>query len=216
MLRALILRGVGETGYAPLIQEARTRFVNHRENKQSLVADLQETVYSLVASNSLPEDYETLRNLSQNAELAEERNRALRALGNVRTAELIKQTLEMTLSGAVRDQDLFQPLINLRWTVAGREMAWKFFQDNIHEFEKRLGSGQFLMARIVSLVTAHFVTQEKSHEILKFFDAFPVPVAARTIKQSVESININANILNRNRQEVAEWLNKVCPKNEKH
>lgn len=62
-------------------------------------------------------------------------------------------------------------------------MNWEFFQTKFEDYHKRLGQTMMLMDRLVEYTLANFASDEKVHEIEKFFGAHPVPSAERTIKQ---------------------------------
>jgi len=71
---------------------------------QSLPADLRFAVYSIVVAHGGAEGFEAVFNVFKNAEMAEERVRALRGLGYTKDNALIDRLLGMTLDDTVRAQ----------------------------------------------------------------------------------------------------------------
>jgi len=87
-----------------------------------------------------------------------------------------------------------------------RDLAWKFMKENWSQFQDKLGKTGMLMDRIIKFGTEAFSSIEMAHDIENFFKTNPVPVAERTIKQSIEAIQTKAKWLERNRESVAKWL----------
>ncbi len=99
-------------------------------------------------------EWEAVLHIFRTADMAEEKVRALRALGHSKHAEWIRKTLELSLTDEVRAQDMFYATGNAAASALGRELSWKFLQENWKDFERRLGESQFLLGRIVSTRTA--------------------------------------------------------------
>ena len=59
--------------------------------------------------------------------------------------------------------------------------------------------------RLVS-ITGAFTTLDRAREVEEFFNTHPAPSAERTIQQSLERIRLNNRWLERNRQDIGEWL----------
>jgi len=178
------------------------------QNKTNLVADLRGFVYKTVVANGNETDWNNCFEIFQKAEVHEEKIRALRSLGCASSPELIKKTLELMLTEVIRSQDVFYVIVSTSSAPVGREITWKFLQDNWEAFEKRLGDGQFLLSRCISYATKDFNTLEKANEVKEFFEKHPVPSAERTIKQSLESISTNHKILQSNKSNVAKFLSQ--------
>jgi puromycin-sensitive aminopeptidase len=63
--------------------------------------------------------------------------------------------------------------------------------------------------RLIESVASYFTTAEKEREVAEFFQAHPVPSAARTVQQCLERIRINTRWLAQNRESLATWLKTV-------
>ena len=55
-------------------------------------------------------------------------------------------------------------------------------------------------------VTENFATQQDYDDVKKFFEVNPVPVAARSIQQGLESIQVNAAWLSRDKPNLSKFL----------
>jgi len=103
---------------------------------------------------------------------------------------------------------LFYVIASTASYVLGRDMTWKWLQDNWSELEKRYGEAGGHIPRIIGYTVNGFTTEERANEVETFFANHPVAIAERTIKQSLETIRSTAKWLNRDRVGVAQWLNR--------
>jgi len=87
----------------------------------------------------------------------------------------------------------------------GRNLAWQFLKDNWAELDRRYGEGGFALMRLVS-ITSGFTTLEMREDVEKFFTDHPARGAERTIRQSLERIQLNHAWLERNRKELSDWF----------
>jgi len=206
MLRPMVIGNLGSYGDTEVATEACQRFDTASGQDDGLPPDLRSAVYGLVVENRGSEGYAQVLKLFRSADLHEEKTRCLRALGFGRDPDLLRQTLELSLSPEVRSQDTPLVVAGVAMNRFGRELAWQFVQDQWAEFDRRYGRGGFLIARIIALTTENFTTLEKAAEVEAFFESHPAPAAARTIRQSTERIRSNALWLERDREAIHEWL----------
>jgi len=206
MLRSVVLTKAGSAGHEGIIAEAKKRFSAYLLDTKSLSADLRFVVYKLLIENGGVEEYESILKIYRDSELHEEKLRALRALGFTPHADLIERTLKLALSSEVRSQDVFYVISSTASSVSGRQATWNYLRANWAEFEKLFGEGGFLLPRIISMTVSDFTSDEKADEVEAFFKEHPLESAARTIKQSLETIRAQAKWLNRDKEGVAKWL----------
>ena len=131
--------------------------------------------------------------------------RLLMGLTRFSDLELLRETLERSLSSEVRSQDTIFVVTGVGSNLKGRDLAWDFIKSNWPEFDRRYGSGGFGLMRLVS-VCGNFTSQEKLADVESFFITNPAPAAERTIRQSLERIRLNIRWLERNGEEVGAWL----------
>ncbi len=65
--------------------------------------------------------------------------------------------------------------------------------------------GGFILSRIVKM-SANFASEAKAAEVEAFHAAHPVAGTERTVKQTLESIRLNAQWLQRDEKNLLEWL----------
>lgn len=61
----------------------------------------------------------------------------------------------------------------------------------------------------IQVSTSGFVTEERASEIEKFFAENPWPMADRIVKQNCEAICLNAKWLERDKEDVKQWLSSL-------
>jgi puromycin-sensitive aminopeptidase len=205
LLRSVVLGHIGTLEDGDTLQEAQNRFLRFLEEPSSLPPELKGVVYSLAARSGNNATFDSLRRLSEEADLQEEKMRLLLAMARFQDKEILKKTLDLSLSSEVRSQDTVILVSSVAGNTYGRDLAWEYIKDNWAEFDKRYGAGGFAMMRLVS-ITGGFSTPEARREVEEFFQRNPVPSATRTIQQSLERIDLNVHWLDRNRDDLARWF----------
>lgn len=89
-------------------------------------------------------------------------------------------------------------------TREGRELAWKFFIDNLSLFNDRYKG--YLLTRLVKFVTENFASEDSAKEVEDFFKASDITGTERTVQQAVETIRLNAAWLQRDTDAIRNYL----------
>lgn len=193
MLRGELLTALAEFGHDLTQKEAIVRFhafVNDR-NTPLLPPDIRKAAYVAVmqtVSSSNRSDYESLLRVYRETDLSQEKGRILSSLASCPDPEIILEVLNFLLSPEVRSQDA---IFGLAICKEGREVAWKWLKENWEHISKTWGSG-FLITRFISAIVSPFSSEEKAKEVEEFFATRSKPSIARTLKQSIERVLINA------------------------
>lgn len=109
------------------------------------------------------------------------------------------------MSSDVRSQDTVYVIAGVTGSLAGRELAWRFVEDNWDELYTRYAGG-LLFSRLIKMTTDSFATEKSLKEIKDFFYKHSVPNAQRTVQQSLENIRLNITWLSRDADRVRAWL----------
>ena len=205
MLRPLIIGAVGRNGHEDVKKEALARMYSS-EGWQSVPADLRFAVFSIVVAHGGVKGFDSVLKVFKEADMAEERVRALRGLGYAREPELIDRLLQMTLDDSIRAQDVFYVYGTLAGNRYAMDRAWEFIKTNWEAICKMFSSGQFLLGRILKSATSAFTSEAKAAEVEAFFKDKDTPGAERSISQALETIRLNAQWLERDRAVVKAWL----------
>ncbi|WVZ18823.1 hypothetical protein V8G54_006145 [Vigna mungo] len=194
MLRGEILTALAVLGHDLTLEEGSKRFQAFLEDRNTplLPPDTRKAAYVAVmqgASKSNPSGYESLLKVYRETDLSQEKTRILGSLSSSRDPSLILEALNFMLSSEVRSQDA---VFGLAVNREGRDVAWAWLKENWEHLVKTYGTG-FLITRFVSAVVSPFASFEKVKEVEEFFASHAMPSIARTLRQSLERVNINAN-----------------------
>ena len=202
LLRSTVLSQAGVYGDPKVIGQAQDLFARYQEDPANVRPDLRGVVFSLVAQEGDQEVYDRIWDLERAAELHEEKIRLLMSLSRFQQEDLLRETLDRSLSDDVRLQDTIFVVAGVAANNRGRDLAWEFLKEQWDEFDRRYGGGGFGLMRLVA-ITNSFTTNERRDDVAAFFEAHPTPAAERTIRQALERIALNVAWLDRNREELA-------------
>ncbi|XP_063815723.1 puromycin-sensitive aminopeptidase [Pseudophryne corroboree] len=206
LLRGLVLGKLGKAGHKPTLEEARRRFKDHVEGRNTLSADLRSPVYVTVLKHGDSTTLDTMLKLHKLADMQEEKNRIERVLGAIPSQDLIQKVLSFSLSEDVRPQDTVSVIGGVAGaSKQGRKSAWNFVKENWEELYNRYQGG-FLISRLIKLSVDGFASEKMAAEIKAFFDAHPAPSAERTVQQCCENILLNAAWLKRDADAMHQYL----------
>jgi len=205
LLRAIVLGQMGNYEDPETLREARARFDRYLDDPSAVHPDLRGVVFGLTAQRGGRDVYDSFWDLEKQADLHEEKIRLLGALTRFQDQALLRETLERSLSGEVRNQDTPLIVVSTAGNRYGRDIAWQFLTDNWKEFDRRYGQGGFAIMRLVS-IAGSFTTLERAEEVEEFFQVNPAPSAQRTVQQALERIRLNAKWLELNRDKLGEWF----------
>ena len=205
LLRSTVLSQLGAYEDEASLREATARFARYVDDPASVDPNIRLAVFSLAASAGDHSTYDTIWGLYRDATLEEEKVRLLRAMAAFRQDDLLERTLERSLSDEVRAHDTIALVATVAGNRRGRQAAWEFVKANWTEFDRRYGEGGFGLMQLVA-VPSGFTTGEGREDAERFFTEHPVPSADRTVRQTLERIEINIAWLERNRADLERWF----------
>lgn len=205
MLRSLLLETVGRSGDADVISECHHKFKKHVEGGEAIPADIRSAVYRTVATHGDEDTIEQLLTLYRNSTHQEEKMRVGTSLGLNENSQMISKILSFSLSEEVRSQDTISIMASCTSSLLGRQLTWKFTKDNWDTLFDRYSSGFSLSALIK--ITTKFVSKTEAEDIENFLvKEKKVTAGERTIKQSLENIELNRAWLERDGDAISGWL----------
>ncbi|XP_055870473.1 puromycin-sensitive aminopeptidase-like [Biomphalaria glabrata] len=206
LIREQILTVLGSSGDPNVVQEASRRFSDYCSKQATLSADIKTPVFVTVLSNGDKEVYDELLEIYDNEDMLEEKNRISRILGLTPNESLIQQTLNFALSDKVRNQDTVATLAGATWTLQGRQLVWKFVQENWQELYRRYSTST-MMSRLIKVITDGVCCAETAKQMENFFKAHQVKNAQRAIQQGLEQIATNVAFIHRQGAALMSFLN---------
>ncbi|MDA0770603.1 MAG: hypothetical protein BZY79_05690 [SAR202 cluster bacterium Casp-Chloro-G4] len=205
LLRSTVLSHLGGADDEDTLREAAARFKAYVENPANVSPDIRGIVFGLAAQKGDRSTYDTMWELRAKASMQEEQVRFLYGLTSFEQPELLQETLNRALGDEIRAHEAVSVLGLVAGNRSGRDLAWQFLKDNWAELDRRYGEGGFALMRLVG-ITSGFTTMEMREDVERFFTDHPAPGAERTIRQSLERIQLNSAWLQRNRHDLSNWF----------
>ena len=150
--------------------------------------------------------YDIILDTYRTSNTADERNTALRTLGQAKDPELIKRTLSLPFGGEVKEQDIYLPVGGLRQHPEGVEALFSWMTENWDELARRLPAGLSMLGTMVSICTGSFTTNEGKQRVEEFFKQRSTKGFDQGLAQSLDSITAKIAWVERDREDVKTWL----------
>jgi puromycin-sensitive aminopeptidase len=156
-----------------------------------------------VASVGSDDDYEDYLRRFRSAPTPQLKYRFMYALAEFPTADQIRRTIDLALSGDVKTQDA--PFLLNRCIAHRRHgaMAWEQVRRLWPQLLERFPDNTII--RMVSSITT-LTTPELVADVQSFFSEHPIPQAAKTLEQLLERQRVNANLRAREAEALAAAL----------
>lgn len=187
-LRGMIISASGALGNDTDVQEkAKEYFAKYKKDKTQVDPNVAQALVGVLAFAGNDAMYEEFISQYKNAKTPQEEQRFLFALAGFQCEDLLKKTLDSSISGEVRTQNapyLIQAVMN---NPKARKLSWEFFQTNFDKFLKLFPANT--IPRMSEGVT-NLVDAKLEEEVVKFFAAHKVPHGGKTIDQHLEKLKV--------------------------
>jgi aminopeptidase N len=202
-LRGILVQFLGSD---PAVQKrAREQVERYFEQPSSLPPTLVSPMLQVAAAGGDAKLYDQyVARMKASASTPEQYYRYFNALATFKAPELRDRTLTFALSDDARSQDAGLLVAQLLGTPSSQDAAWAFVKANWPALTAKLGMFQGI-PEIVGAFGA-FCSTEKSNDIKAFFQAHPVPEAARSLQQAYERIAICVAVDARQSPPFSAWL----------
>ena len=151
-------------------------------------------------------DFETLKKLHAESNMAAEKNILERAIGHAKDESSIEQALTFALSDQVRNCDqlyiLSEVAVNSDEGLLG---VWSLIKDRL-EFLKENFGGQFQLSGFFKTVLSQFSQQSLIDEAKTYFRENPVENSTMAINQGLESAQLNVQWYSRDGDQIKQKL----------
>ncbi len=205
LLRALILAHAAKFDHKPTITKAQKLFWQYVKQKQYIAPDLKTVIYNTTATYGGQKEYAALKKLYRQATFQEEKNRLARALTCFTNKNLVDKTLRFCISSQVRSGDSPGLLAYAFRKEANQQYVWSFIQKNWKLFLHRYGQGGSMLKYLIA-PAGTFHSEKKRQLVKKFFKNHEAPGANRMVTQVLESIEGNTLWLQRDKEEIKNFL----------
>jgi len=188
-LRGDLLRALGILGNDPAVQaEARERWGRYRADRSAVDPNVAPALVAVLAHAGGEAEYAEFLERFKTAPTPQEEQRYLYALAGFRQPELLRGTLERTLSGEVRVQDGPFLIRALLTSVYARELAWGFVKERWETLAQRFPPKSGLR-RMCEGITA-LATPELEADVQAFFGSRGITLGGKTLEQYLEQLRV--------------------------
>jgi aminopeptidase N len=192
LLRASLIRALGELGDADIVAEARRRFAAFLKDPASLPPALLDPVSHVVGISANRESYDALLSLARRSTATNERVRYYNAAASAREPSLARETLAITLT-----QELPGTMVNgmiNQVASAGLQpqLAWDFIQQSLDVLTARQGP-DFRDQFIPNFMT-NFHDDAHADELRHFAPAQATSGGRVMTARALEAIAISADV----------------------
>lgn len=177
------------------------------ESRNKISGDLKGLVLNLNILYGDKKVFEILLEDFKNEKNAEDRNRLMRALGQVRNSASIKTLLSLQTTNRVRLQEGPTFLAMLYANPKADVLAWEFFKKNYDHYEKHYGQGGHTFDRIISL-NGKFKTEDFLKDFKDFFRKRKVSGGKRAVEQVTERVKSNIDRVKRDSKNLQDFLSE--------
>ncbi len=199
LLRSIAITSLGLLHDAVVLQEAAERFALIQRGKE-VDANLRGAVYALAAWQGDERTYKYLLQRYRQEKVPEENRKLLRSLGVFQSPALLKKSLALSQSSAVRLQDaILLPMAVAGNPAAEEKLIWNWTKQNWHKLQQRFSSGTHMLPYLVQNVGG-----ASSPQLLQEVRAFFMQKKnmrddiKQAVKQTLERIEVNVRFVERN------------------
>ncbi|HLH25540.1 MAG TPA: M1 family aminopeptidase [Chloroflexota bacterium] len=186
--RAATLRALGRLARLPaVVGEARQGVERYWADANSVDPNLVDVFIAVAAQDGSPALFDQYLAHMREARTPQDETRHLFGLATFEDPVLVQQALDLSLTPAVKTQDVGPLLARLLGNPVGKHQAWNFIRVQWPAVEERLPP--FMRRRLVA-ATVNLATAEARDEVAAFFAEHPVEGAERTLRQTLEQLDI--------------------------
>ncbi|ADV81353.1 M1 family metallopeptidase [Terriglobus saanensis] len=201
--RAQLFAVLGAAGEPVVLQEAavlKERYFHHDDSVDTLLAT---EAIGIAAQNGDAAYYDQVLAWERSAQDPRSRSAALFTLTYFHNPALVDRTLNLAISGEVRNQDSYSLITRLLNAPDTRVQAWTFLKQNWQKANATftISSGQRVIA-----ATGVFCSKTDREDVAQFFSEHPVSSTERTLKIALSKIEECASTRESQQDELELWL----------
>lgn len=203
-LRATLFGFLGTIGKDPdVIAQAKELAKQYVADQSSVDATLGHSAVAIAAINGDAAFFDQLQKIAETSANPEIQEGALRMLAEFKDPALEQRSLDYTVSGKVRNQDVaIQLLIMLRGRDT-QDLAWQYIQQNWDKVKAQLTTsmGGYLVG-----ATGAFCSADRLNEVTSFFASHAVASSERSLARAKDAINDCIELRSLQGPKLKEWI----------
>lgn len=194
LFRCQIIRIMIKSGYKDAIDKSKSIYYNLIKNgKKVTPVDIISICYKSILNE---DDYKTAENnynelimKLNELKLTEEKKRILGILGQSKHEELIKRTLNLSISSNTRSQDINYIISSCSSNPKGKYLTWNFFKSHYDYFYEVLSTGTMFSNCVSNCITG-LKSDEDLKDIKEFFKNKDTKKYIRKLNNAIETVYI--------------------------
>jgi len=192
LLRASLIRALGEFGDADVVAESKRRFADFLKDPASLPPALLDPVSHVVGISANRESYDALLSLARKSTATNERVRYYNAAASARDGALARETLAITLGKELPSTMVNGVISQVASAGFQPQLAWDFIQKNLDALTARQGP-DFGDQFVPSFMT-NFHDEAHADELRHFAPAQATSGGRVSTARALEAIAISADV----------------------
>jgi len=178
----------------------------NKETPQNIDIELRPSLFQSIIRNGGVEEYEWIYEIYQNTLSINEREDALRALGDTSKSYLVHRSLNMLINGQVKQQDFGDLFYTLATNPSAMLESWHFVKNNIKYLQENLLVADF--GRYMQIYGSSFDSEELLQDFSNFFNSGPGIIPDQPKTMTLETIRANIQWISKNSNNICNWLKK--------
>lgn len=205
--KGMLFGSAGTAGDATIIAAAKDMFARFiAGDRKAIHPNIRGSVYALAIRHGGEAEFDALHKEYLTTADADERNTALRALGEVRGRSLIARSLQLPLSPEVKNQDIWLPLTGHRSCSENVAALWQWYQENYTKLTERAPPSMSMFGTLVKICTRQLTTRDHLKQVQAFHKDKDTTGFKMALEQSCDDIRASAGWVERDRDDVAQFL----------
>jgi aminopeptidase N len=204
LLRASLIRTLGEFGDADILAEGKRRFQGFLQNPPSLPNALRDPVTHLAGIGADRATYDALLALARKTTVTSERVRYYYAAAGARDPNLARATLALTLTDELPNTIVAGIINEVAASGEQPDLAWDFVQKNFDALA--VGQGPSFRDFFVADFMTNFSDDAHAEELKRFAPAQATTGGRVTTARALETIAIAADLKTRVLPAIAVWI----------
>jgi aminopeptidase N len=192
LLRASLIRALGEFGDLDVTDESRHRFAGFLKDPASLPPALLDPVSHVVGISANRESYDALLSLARKSIATNERVRYYNAAASARDGALARETLAITLGKELPSTMVNGVISQVASAGLQPQLAWDFIQNNLDALTARQGPD--FGDQFVPNFMTNFHDEAHGEELRHFAPAQATSGGRVTTARALEAIAISADV----------------------
>ncbi|XP_017303049.1 leucyl-cystinyl aminopeptidase-like, partial [Diaphorina citri] len=207
LMRSDILAAAVLVGVDTVVKESKSKFNGWMEKGFRIPPNLREVVYYAGIKYGGVKEWQNCWAKYNSTRVPSERKLLLKVLGASRDPWILQRYLLATLDrDVIKPQDVKDVLSVVASNPEGNFLAWRHLKAHWKGLQNLFGNGTFSMGALIGVVTSHFSAPYDLHEVKAFFKDMDVGSGARSLEQSLETIELNIHWVRRNEEPIFQWL----------